>query len=95
MNVRVAFKGEVERWAGRRDIEVELPVNSTIGVLAKKLFSQCGEIFARHALTADGSFQPHVAVFVNGVQIGRLQGTKTVLTGGNVELLLLPAYEGG
>ncbi len=95
LNVKVVFKGEIQRWAGRREIEVELPPDSTIGTLAKNLFSQCGAIFAQRALTTDGSFQPHVAVFVNGVQIGRLNGTKTVLTGGKVELLLLPAYEGG
>ncbi len=95
MNVKVVFKGELQRWAGRGEIEVELPPESTIGMLAKKLFSLCGVIFAQRALTTDGAFQPHVAVFVNGVQIGRLNGTKTVLTGGKVELLLLPAYEGG
>jgi hypothetical protein len=95
LNVKVVFKGELQRWAGRGEIEVELPPESTIGMLAKKLFSLCGVIFAQRALTTDGAFQPHVAVFVNGVQIGRLNGTKTVLTGGKVELLLLPAYEGG
>jgi hypothetical protein len=85
----------VQRWAGRREIELELPAGSAIGQLATKLLSQCGEVFARRALTPDGAFQPHVAVFVNGVQIGRLDGTKTVLTGGKVELMLLPMYEGG
>ncbi len=95
VRVRVVFMGEMERWAGRRELEVELPLESTVHELAQKLFSLCGAGFARHALTKEGAFQPHVAVFVNGVQIGRLDGTKTVLTGGQVRLMLLPAYEGG
>lgn len=93
--VKVIFKGELERWAGRRELDVELPPESTIGVLAERLFSLCGANFAQRALTREGAFQPHTAVFVNGVQIGRLDGTKTVLREGKVELMLLPSYEGG
>ena len=95
LNVKVVFMGELQRWAGRRELELELPSGSMIGALAEKLFSLCGETFAQRVLTPDGAFQPHTAVFVNGVQIGRLEGTKTVLTGGKVELMLLPMYEGG
>ena len=95
LNVKIVFMGELQRWAGRKEIDLELPAGSRIGELAEKLFSLCGEIFAQRALTRDGAFQPHVAVFVNGFQIGRLEGSKTVLTGGKVELMLLPMYEGG
>ena len=95
LRVKVIFMGEIQRWAGRRDLDLELPAGSMIGALAEKLYSLCGETFAQRALTRDGAFQPHVAVFVNGVQIGRLDGSKTVLTGGKVELMLLPMYEGG
>ena len=87
--------GEIQRWAGRRELEIELPFGSTINILAERLFSLCGLTFAQRALTGTGAFQPHVAVFVNGVQIGRLNGTKTALAGGKVELMLLPMYEGG
>ncbi|MBI2181665.1 MAG: MoaD/ThiS family protein [Deltaproteobacteria bacterium] len=95
LNVKIVFMGELQRWAGRRELDLDLPAGSRICELAEKLFSLCGEIFAQRALTRDGAFQPHVAVFVNGVQIGRLEGSKTVLTGGKVELMLLPMYEGG
>lgn len=95
MIVKVIFMGELQRWAGRRELEIELPLGSTINLLAEQLFSLCGLTFAQRALTTTGAFQPHVAVFVDGVQIGRLNGTKTALTGGKVELMLLPMYEGG
>lgn len=95
LTVNVVFMGEVERWAGRRELPIELPGETTIAALAQKLFSLCGPGFAQRALTKEGAFQPHIAVFVNGAQIGRLDGMKTVLTGGQVRLMLLPMYEGG
>jgi len=95
LNVNVVFMGELQRWAGRREVDVALPAGSTVAALGERLLSLCGESFARSALTTDGAFQPHVAVFVNGLQIGRLNGTKTVLTGDRVKLMLLPTYEGG
>ncbi len=95
ITVKVTLMGELGRWAERKQIEVELPQGSTIDALGKKLRALCGESFARHALTTEGSLQPHVAVFINGVQIGRLEGTRTVLTDGVVEMMLVPMYEGG
>lgn len=95
VTVKVIFMGELARWAGKREAQVELPQGGTIQTLAKELRLLCGESFSRHVLTRDGSLQPHVAVFINGVQIGRLDGTQTVLTGGAVELMLVPGYEGG
>lgn len=95
VTVKVLLMGELKRWAGRREVEVELPAGSTIRSLGEKLAVLCGEAFARHALTKAGALQPHVAVFIDGVQIGRLEGYQTVLTDGKVELMLLSSYEGG
>lgn len=95
LNVNVVFLGEIQRWTGRRELQVELPAGSTIATLGERLFLLCGASFARHALTTERAFQPHIAVFLNGLQIGRLNGMKTVLTGERVELMLLPSYEGG
>ena len=95
VTVKLVFMGELKRWAGRREMEVELPQGSTIQVLATKLSTLCGPEFAQRAMTKEGAIQPHVAVFINGVQMGELEGTQSVLTGGQVELMLLPMYEGG
>ncbi len=93
--VNVVLMGELKRWAGQREVEVELPEGSTIQMLAEKLRVLCGQAFAQNALTKKGAFQPHVAVFVNGVHIGELESAQTVLRGEKVELMLLPSYEGG
>ena len=95
VTVKVLLMGELKRWAGRREVEVELPVGSTIRSLGEKLAVLCGEAFARHALTKAGAFQPHVAVFIDGVHMGELDSAQTILRGGKVELMLLPSYEGG
>ena len=95
VTIRVVLMGELKRWAGRQEVTVELPDGSTVQTLAKKLSDLCGETFAQNALTKERAIQPYVAVFIDGVQMGRLAGTQTVLAGGKVELMLLPMYEGG
>ena len=95
VTVRVLLMGELRRWAGKRELEVELPQGSTVQALTERLPSLCENGFAQRAMTKEGSLQPHVAVFVDGVQMGELEGTRTALSGGQVELMLLPVYEGG
>jgi hypothetical protein len=95
VTVKVIFMGELKRWAGRSEVKVELPEGSTIQALGKKLAVLCGEAFIKHVLTKAGAFQPHVALFIDGVHIGELDSAQTVLLGGRVELMLLPSYEGG
>ncbi len=93
--VKVVLMGELKRLAGRREVEIELPQGSTLQTLAEKLPVLCGPAFSQRAMTKEGALQPHVAVFINGVQMGELEGTQSVLAGGQVELMLLPMYEGG
>lgn len=95
VTVKVVLMGELKRWAGRQEVDVELPSGSTVATLAKKLSGLCEKSFSQKALTKEGDLQPHLAVFIDGVQMARLEGTQTVLTGGQVELMLLPMYEGG
>ncbi|MBI4200501.1 MAG: MoaD/ThiS family protein [Chloroflexi bacterium] len=93
--VKVVLMGELRQLAGRRDWHLEFPQGSTVRTLLKELSSRCGTAFAQHALTREGDPHPHVAVFVNGEDIRQLQGTRTVLTGGQVELFMVPINEGG
>ncbi len=93
--VNVLLMGELKRWAGTREVEIELPEGSTIQMLAEKLGVVCGQAFAQHALTKKGAFQPHVAVFIDGVHMGERDRAHTILRGEKVELMLLPSYEGG
>lgn len=95
VTVKVLLLGELRRWAGEREVQIEIPEGSTIQMLAEKLGVICGQTFAQKALTKKGAFQPHVAVFIDGVHVGELDSAQTILRGGKVELMLLPSYEGG
>ena len=95
VTVKLILMGELKRWSGRRELEVELPMGSTVQALGGKLALLCGEAFVKHVLTKAGAFQPHVAVFIDGVHMGELDSAQTVLLGGKVEFMVLPSYEGG
>ena len=95
VTVKVLLMGELKRWAGRREVEIALPEGATIQMLTEKLGVMCGQTFVQNALTKKGAFQPHVAVFIDGVHMGELDSAQTVLLGEKVELMLLPSYEGG
>lgn len=87
--------GELKRLAGRREAVLWLPSGSTIHALARELGSVCDPALARRILTNDGDIQSHVAVFLNGAQLAQTGDTPTRLTDGQVELMLVPMYEGG
>ncbi|MDP6494230.1 MAG: hypothetical protein QF619_02345 [Candidatus Binatia bacterium] len=48
MTVKVVFIGQLKRWAGKREVEGELPEGSTVGMLVKKVSALCGATFAQH-----------------------------------------------
>ena len=95
VTVKVLLMGELRQWAGTRELEIELPQESTVQTLTEKLLSLCGESFAKRATTGDGRLIPHIAVFINGEDIRQHADLQTTLSGGVVELMLLPMYEGG
>ena len=95
VSVKVVLMGELKRLAGRREVELRLPHGSTIEALGRELGLVCAPAFAQRILTAEGDFQSHVAVFLNGSHLRRNGDAPTYLADGQVELMLMPIYEGG
>lgn len=95
IGVRVLLVGELRRLAGRREVNLELPERSTIHDLSRALGAACDPAFADRVLTPDGDLQSHVAVFLNGEQLAEGRDGPTCLSAGDVELMLLPMFEGG
>lgn len=93
--VKVLLMGELRRLAGRREADLRLPARSTIHTLARELGAVCDPAFAESVLTKDGHLQSHVAVFMNGAQLPEPRDGATYLGDGQVELMLVPMYEGG
>lgn len=93
--VKVVLLGELRRLAGRREADLLLPARSTVHTLARELGAVCEPAFAERVLTQDGDLQSHVAVFLNGAQLPETRDGATYLADGQVELMLVPMYEGG
>lgn len=95
VGITVVFIGELRRLAGRRDVRVRLPGPTTVHTLARELGAVCDPAFAARVLTPDGDLQSHVAVFLNGEHLPTARDGAAYLTEGEVELMLLPMFEGG
>ncbi len=93
--VKVNFLGEIRSVVKRRDVEVALEDGSTVNDLLDVLSRQLGDGFNRQVFAADGALFPHVSIFINGSDAKNLSGLETRLTGGEVDVLILPTYGGG
>lgn len=93
--VKVVLLGELKRLAGRDEVELDLPPGSTIHSLARELGAVCAPAFGRRALTKEGDLQSHIAVFLNGLPLPQSADAPTYLADGEIELMLVPIYEGG
>jgi sulfur-carrier protein len=80
---------------GGRNVEVELPLGSTLGglftVLSRRVATSGGDALFRPGTSTP---QSYVRVMVNGRQAEFLDGPDTVLQDGD-EILLLPGAAGG
>lgn len=95
VSVKVVLFGELKRLARMREVNLEVPTGSTIHTVARELGRICGPAFTARHLTSEGALQSHVAVFLNGVQLHSLGDAPARITDGQMELMLVPAYEGG
>jgi molybdopterin converting factor small subunit len=99
LSVRVRFMGDLRAVVGKRETIAEMPQGSTVKDLLASLCSRFGEVFSSRVLNPRGSVEHHVLVFLNGRNIKDLEGLGTSLgngrDGGEVELMMLPMFEGG
>lgn len=80
---------------GQRQMEIELPDESTVEGLFLYMMRRWGDKLSPHLLDpASGGLLPHVRVMVNGQTIQFLQGMETPLRDGD-EVLFLPLVSGG
>jgi molybdopterin synthase sulfur carrier subunit len=87
--------GQLRGLAGRREVQATLPAGSTVREFIDWLTTACGEAFARQVVTSEGSLLPTVAVFLNGRDLRDLGGLETELVDGQVQMVILPVFEGG
>ncbi len=93
--VKVKFLGDLRAIVGKQETTTELPQGSTVKDLLISLSNSYGEAFRSRVLNPTGNLEHYVLVFLNGKNIKELEGLKTILGEGEVELMMLPMFEGG
>jgi molybdopterin converting factor small subunit len=93
--VRVRFMGDLRAVIGKRDETMTLPQGSTVGDLFASLCRSYGEPFVSRVFSKAGALQHYVVVFVNGENIKEAGGLGRRLEESEVEIIMLPMFEGG
>ncbi len=93
--VKVSLLGEIKSFAGRREVMVSLAQGSRVEGLLHYLCESLGEAFARRLLDRDGSLYQHVNILINVSNINEFEGLQTRLVDGEVDVLVLPIWDGG
>lgn len=87
--------GDLRALLGRRDQTLNLPEGSTVGDLVRLLCQSYGEPFISRVLSKAGTIEHYILIFLNGQNIKEVGGLAAKLDGSDVEIVMLPMFEGG
>lgn len=93
--VKVSFLGDLRSVAARREMRVVLSTGATLAELLGGLVEECGEAFRSQTLDAQGQLLRHIIIFINGRDAKERGGMQTVLQGEDIDILMLPVFDGG
>lgn len=94
MQLRVQFQGQLRNAVGMSERLVDLPDESTLRTLLTQLSGDYGPEVSRQLLTSSGEVQPCLLIARNGIAVPRTQAATTLLSAGDV-VVLLPPIAGG
>jgi hypothetical protein len=94
--VRIRFMGDLRAVVGP-EVKWFLPEGTSVGILLKLLAERYGDPFAKWLFTGSGELHHSIVVFVNGQNIHDIGGLTAGLRdqGDQVEIIMLPMFEGG
>ena len=99
VRVQVKFLGDLLAVTGRRSLQVELPVGSTVRDLLASLSQTYGEDFRARIFNGPEKLHHTMLIFAGGVDIKRCGGLSARLERGDdevvVEVIMLPMFGGG
>ncbi len=97
IGVRVRFMGDLRAVIESAEIKLSLPSGTPVGDLLKSLAEKYGDPFAKWLFTNAGDLHHSIVVFLNGENIRDIGGLSTQLgrQGDQVEIIMLPMFEGG
>lgn len=94
MQITVQFEAQLRHVAGVGHAVVSVPDECSVADALHAVSAQFGPALAERLVTADGSAQRSVLLFVNDQAIAHAQATGHLLKAGDV-LLLYPPISGG
>jgi hypothetical protein len=96
-DVRIRFMGEFKALIDSPDIRVSMPRGASMRDLLVALSRKYGDGFSKWIFTGAGDLHHWVLIFVNGENIQDTGGLDAKLGthGDQVEIILLPMFEGG
>ena len=93
--VQIKFMGDLRAVIGKRNETMTLPQGSTIADLLTSLCASYGEPFTSRVMSKAGTVEHYILMFLNGRNIKEVGGLAAKLDGGDVEIIMLPMFEGG
>ncbi len=93
--VRVKFMGDLPALTGQRNIVVQLPEGSTAGDLLYSLSKTYGDPFRCRVFSGPATLHHYMVVFLDGKNMKELGGFAAKLGNSDVEVVMLPMFEGG
>jgi len=95
MKVTVRTTFELKPLLGRRNVDVDLPDETTLKGLLSRIDEISGNKLSPHLFQPGTDLLlPHITIMVNGQTVVFLKGMETILKEGD-EVLLLPLVSGG
>lgn len=93
--VSVRFMGDLPSILGKRDIQVTMPVDATVGDLLESLSGTLGDVFRNNVFSAPGKLRHTMLIFVGDENIKNSGGLGVKLGENAVEVIMLPMFGGG
>jgi molybdopterin converting factor small subunit len=93
--VRVKFMGDLPAVTGQRNIVVNLPEGSSVGDLLWSLSKIYGDPFRCRVFSGPATLHHYMVVFVGGKNMKEIGGFAAKLGDSDVEVVMLPMFEGG
>jgi molybdopterin converting factor small subunit len=97
IGVRIRFMGDLRAVIETSDLKLALPRGTRVSELLKSLTERYGDTFAKWLFTGSGELHHSIVIFVNGENIQDIGGLSVKLgeQGDQVEIIMLPMFEGG
>jgi ThiS family len=93
--VKVTFLGDMRSVVGRREVRVVLGRGARLEDLLQALIREHGEGLRHRIFNPRGELLRHTVVFIDGRDARERGGLEAVLEGEEIDILIMPIFEGG